>query len=413
MPSADLVVTKVNSPDPVVAGQPLTSTITVRNGGPSPAAGVVVTDELPPGLGTVTAASTHGTCTVTADVVTCEIGTLGPSAVATVTVQAAVPPGSTAATLTDIARVTSPTADPDPDDNTAGASTDVTRSADLAVTKVADNASVAAGGGITFTVTMTNTGPSDATNVVLTDLLPAPLVFSADASDDECAPGAGGVVCTLATIASGTSRALTIGATLPSDAAPGTVTNTASVTSDVDDPDGDDNSASVPVLVTQEADLAIIKTAAAEGVLLGDTIAYTLAVVNEGPSDATDVVVTDSIPEGTLVDTLPAECTEVGGEIECALDSLAAGDTVLLEIVLEVPDTLPPGPLPNSASVSSPIGDPDPSDNSSETTVEAVAQADVTLEKRIVTANPVAGQPVVYELILTNNGPTVAPNASL
>ena len=82
--------------------------------------------------------------------------------------------------------------------------------------------------------------------------------------------------------------------------------------------------------------------------LLGDTIAYTLAVVNEGPSDATDVVVTDSIPEGTLVDTLPAECTEVGGEIECALDSLAAGDTVLLEIVLEVPDTLPPGPLPNT-----------------------------------------------------------------
>jgi uncharacterized repeat protein (TIGR01451 family) len=167
------------------------------------------------------------------------------------------------------------------------------------------------------------------------------------------------------------------------------------------------------VQVTQEANLAITKTAAAEGVLLGETIAYTLSVVNAGPSDATDVVVTDSIPHGTLVDTLPAGCTELDGEIECALGAVAAGDTVLLEVVLEVPDTLPPGPLPNTASVSSPIGDPDLLDNSADATVEAVAQADVTLEKRIVTANPVAGQPVTYELVLTNNGPTVAPNASL
>ena len=36
----------------------------------------------------------------------------------------------------------------------------------------------------------------------------------------------------------------------------------------------------------------------------------------------------------------------------------------------------------------------------------------MTLEKVLVTENPVAGQPVEYQLILTNNGPTVAPNAS-
>ena len=69
-------------------------------------------------------------------------------------------------------------------------------------------------------------------------------------------------------------------------AAAGSVTNTASVTSDVDDPDGTDNAASVDVDVVQAADLSVTKTAAAEGVLLGGTIAYTLTVVNEGPSDA-------------------------------------------------------------------------------------------------------------------------------
>ena len=75
--------------------------------------------------------------------------------------------------------------------------------------------------------------------------------------------------------------------------------NTASVTSDVDDPDGTDDSASVPVDVVQAADLAVTKTPAAEGVLLGGTMAYTLTVVNEGPSDATGVVLTESIPAGT------------------------------------------------------------------------------------------------------------------
>ena len=77
---------------------------------------------------------------------TCELGTLAPSAVVTITVRAAVPPGSDAASLTDVARVTSPTSDPDPDDNTAGATTDVTRNADLSVTKTVSPATVTPGG---------------------------------------------------------------------------------------------------------------------------------------------------------------------------------------------------------------------------------------------------------------------------
>jgi large repetitive protein len=136
VPTANLSISKVNSPDPVVAGTALTSTITATNDGPSPASNVVVTDELPPDIGTVTATPSQGPpCTVTTTDVSCAIGTLAPGATVTVTVVTAVPPGSPAGSLTDVAGITSDTADPDPDDNTVGATTDVARDADLSVTK--------------------------------------------------------------------------------------------------------------------------------------------------------------------------------------------------------------------------------------------------------------------------------------
>jgi uncharacterized repeat protein (TIGR01451 family) len=289
----------------------------------------------------------------------------------------------------------------------------LTRSADLAVTKSADATSVAAGGGVTFTVTVTNTGPSDATGTVVSDRLPAPFEFDAAGSDAECSVVAGSLQCAVGTLAAGATRALTIAATLPPDAAPNPVTNTASVTSAVPDPDGSNDSASVPVEVVQAADLSVTKTAAAEGVLLGGTMTYALTVVNDGPSNAAGVILTDTIPAGTTVTTLPDGCTFDGSTITCPLGDLAAGGAVSLDVVLAVPDTLQPGPLPNTASVTSSTPDPDPDDNAAEATVEAVAESDVTLTKELITDPPVAGAPVQYRLTLFNHGPTVAPNASL
>jgi uncharacterized repeat protein (TIGR01451 family) len=160
IPSADLVVTKVNDPDPVIAGNVLTSTITVRNGGPSPATDVVVADELPPGVGAVT---TPGrTCIVNIRLLSCLIGTIAAGDTVTITVRTNVPPGSTAASLTNVARVESATSDPDPADNTAPATSAVIRDADLSVTKSVSSGTVAPGETLTYTLRVTNNGPSTA-----------------------------------------------------------------------------------------------------------------------------------------------------------------------------------------------------------------------------------------------------------
>jgi uncharacterized repeat protein (TIGR01451 family) len=76
--SANLRVTKADSPDPVRVGANLTYTIGVENLGPSPATGVTVTDNLPGGVDLVSATGPAGPCAAQGDKVTCAVGALNP-----------------------------------------------------------------------------------------------------------------------------------------------------------------------------------------------------------------------------------------------------------------------------------------------------------------------------------------------
>ena len=428
-PVADLILDKRALTTPLVAGSTFSYQIAVRAGQisldpptlrlSSNAEDVVVSDTLPAGLVPTDITSSQGDCALTGQAVRCELGTvragvtLDPVQPVLITVTGTVDPGITGTEVTNSAVATTSTAllggGTEVSDSTT---TPLRRSADLSLTKTADAETVAAGGGTVFTVTVTNTGPSDASAVELTDLLPAPYVFDPQNSDPRCGLDGGDVVCDLGSVPPGAPVPVTIAATLPADAEPGTAKNTASVASPVTDPDPSNNSASVDVEVVQQADLSVTKTPATSGVLLGGTIAYTLVVTNDGPSDAADVELTESIPAGTTVETLPAGCTGAG-PVSCGLGDISAGTTRSLEIVLAVPETTPVGPLTNTASVSSATEDPDERNNEAAATVDAIAQADVVVDKRILTESPTAGEPVVFEFLLTNRGPTIAPSPSL
>jgi uncharacterized repeat protein (TIGR01451 family) len=116
---ADLRITKSDAPDPVVAGQVLTYTLTVTNNGPDGASGVTLTDTLPAAV-TFQSASTG--CTQASGTVTCNIGTLANGASATV--QITVTPQS-AGNITNTASVSAIEADPSTANNTASADTTV------------------------------------------------------------------------------------------------------------------------------------------------------------------------------------------------------------------------------------------------------------------------------------------------
>jgi len=86
-PPADLALTKTDSADPVVSGNSFTYTITVANGGPNNALGVVVTDTLPAEVDFVSATSSLGTgCDQKGKTVTCTLGQVNAGVTATVTI---------------------------------------------------------------------------------------------------------------------------------------------------------------------------------------------------------------------------------------------------------------------------------------------------------------------------------------
>jgi uncharacterized repeat protein (TIGR01451 family) len=81
-----------------------------------------------------------------------------------------------ATTLTNTASVSSTTADPDPTDNSDTATTTVTALADLSVVKTGP-ANVVAGGTVTYTLDVSNAGPSNAAALTVIDTLPAGVTF--------------------------------------------------------------------------------------------------------------------------------------------------------------------------------------------------------------------------------------------
>ena len=123
--AANLGMTMTGPPS-VLAGNPVTYTLTVGNAGPDTAASVAVTDALPAALTGATATTTAGSCSVAGNAVSCTDASLAGGASFTVTVNATVSAATTATSISNTASVTSATDDLVPANNSATVVTSVT-----------------------------------------------------------------------------------------------------------------------------------------------------------------------------------------------------------------------------------------------------------------------------------------------
>jgi uncharacterized repeat protein (TIGR01451 family) len=433
--SSDLSVTKT-APATATAGTNVTYTISAANGGPSDASNVSVADELPANTTFVSVTQNSGptfNCTTPAvganGTVTCTIATFAAGSAASFTVVARIAPSAAAGSvLTNRATIATTTPDPAPANNTATAPTAVTTSADLAVTKTGP-ASANAGANITYTIGVTNNGPSDAVNVSLTDATPAGTTFvsltQTAGPTFTCTPPAGSPPafnCTIATFASGATATFTYVVNVSSATPNGRViTNTAAVSSPTSDPAGANNTATTNATTGVSADVAVAKSGPLSAAA-GTNATYTITATNNGPSDASNVSLTDATPANTTFVSMTQTggptftCTPPAGTppaVNCTIATFVSGATATFTYVVSVSPAATNGTqLTNVATIASTTTDPNGANNTATATAIVGAAADLAITKN-APATGTGGSNITYTIAAVNNGPATAMNVTL
>jgi uncharacterized repeat protein (TIGR01451 family) len=218
--SADLSVVKtLTTSGPFTVGQSVTFSLLVANAGPSTATNVQVTDT--PSNLTITSV-TGGGCSA----LPCTIPSLASGSSVTITVTATI---NAIGAFDNSTTVTATEGDPDNTnntDNTGNGGTADALGVDLSITKTISATTLYVGQQFHYTIVVTNLGPGGATNVVVTDNLPATFALASATSTQGSCSGTTTVSCNIGAMANAATATITI---TGSPTAAGTLSNTASV----------------------------------------------------------------------------------------------------------------------------------------------------------------------------------------
>ncbi|MCK7513023.1 MAG: DUF11 domain-containing protein [Desulfobacterales bacterium] len=232
--------------------------------------------------------------------------------------------------------------------------------AHLFLSKDADKTNVSVGDTLQYTISYGNTGQTNATNVILTDVLPAGVAcnsYSLNGGPVQACPVP--LSFSLGALAGGTSGILVISGTVAPGAS-GTLINSASISSDQTVPVADTavttiagGGAGSPSL---SISIAIDKTVAGPG----ETVTYTVTVINTGTAQANNVTITDILPVAPYYSygscsTATGTCGEGGGTLTWVAGSLPQGDAATMTFTMTAGSAgIPAGitQIDDSASVS-------------------------------------------------------------
>jgi uncharacterized repeat protein (TIGR01451 family) len=400
--SADLAITKTDGVSSVTPGGNTTYTVVASNAGPSDTT-ATVTDSFPAGLtcnwtcsGTGGASCTGGGSGAISDAaVSLPAGTS-----VTYTAACAISSASTGS-LVNTATVSGVVADGNSANNSATDTDTLQPNADLSISKTVDNATPGVGGNVTFTVTASNLGPSDAASVVVDDLLPAGLTFvTASASSGSYSNTTG--LWTIGNLANGASETLSITATV---ARPESQTNQASVVSaPQSDPRGSNNTAAVAINSAPLVDIQVTQSVDDDTPGAGQSVVFLVTARNAGPSTATGVVLSSSLPGGlTFGGDVPSQGTYTSGTGTWTVGTLASGASATLTLTM-TNTGLAPVTQTFSKTASAEADVVTGNDAASVVLNPSAPFADLALSK-IATQEPVAaGVDFRYAIVVTNLG---------
>jgi len=214
---------------------------------------------------------------------------------------------------------------------------------------------------LTYTITVTNFGPSSATNVVVNDLLPgSAILLGATYSQGSVTNVGSQFTWNVGSMAKDGTAALTI---TIEPTLTGSLTNTATVSTGTSDPNPDDDTASViTAIVDPTADLALGLTGLPNPLYTGYLLTYTIVVTNLGIGTAPGVTIADTLPANvSFVSAGPGAYTLVGRSLTFLNAGTVGRNGQITNYIVVKP--LVPGTLTNVASCSSGVVDPAKTNN--------------------------------------------------
>jgi uncharacterized repeat protein (TIGR01451 family) len=332
---------------------------------------------------------------------------------------------SATGSLTNTATVSPPSGvtDLDPANNSATDSDNLTPQADLSITKTDGALSAVPGNSTTYTIVVSNAGPSTAVDQAVTDLFPSAITavrwtaVASPGSSVAVAGGAGNIMTTVTLLPGGTATFTAVATIDPT--ATGSLSNSATVAVPPGDTTPANNTATDSDSLTPQADLSITKTDGVASAVPGTNTIYTIVVSNAGPSTAVDQAVTDLFPlaisavQWTAVASAGSSVAAASGSGNIATTvTLLPGGTVTFTAAATINPSAT-GTLTNTATVAVPPGDTTPANNSATDTDTLTSEADLAVTKTVDNPTPIFGTPITYTVTVSNHGPQTATDVTV
>jgi uncharacterized repeat protein (TIGR01451 family) len=280
-----------------------------------------------------------------------------------------------------------------------------TKSAAFSVTNSVDKANANVGDTITYTINITNTGSVNATGLMVTDDWPVGITYVSSSADKGNYDNSS-TIWTVGNLNTGSSAKLTITATVVKRAGVIILDNMVRV-SKVDQTDNEMPKQTANASFTvQSADLTITNTVDNAAPNLQGNINYTINLTNNGPADATGVVVYDDLPQGvTYVSSNTNQGSYDSKSGNWTVGNVANGGSAKLTITASV-DTGTGALEIDNLAVMAYADQPDSDlNNNDATAVVKVNGSDLALSNGEDNTSPSVGATVTFTVTLTNNGP--------
>ena len=384
-PNVKLTMDKVANVTSVVVGDLVEYTITVRNVGLSDASGVNVWDILPIGVKYVSG----GSYDVDSRNVTWTIDSIvaGKFAVVTLIVN-----------VTSVGNVTN-TAFANCNENKTvvnEASDNVTVGPNVKLTmdKVANVTEAYVGDDIKFTITVTNNGLSEATIVTIEDMLPDSVKFiSANGTYTNVGQK---VVWTIDKMPTNSSVDVYV---IVKAVTSGSLVNSANVTC-AENSTSKTNTSEIDVKPVVKFN--VVKSANVSNIFIGDKVGFNITVTNNGPSNASNVIVVDMLPAGLKFISSSLDCVVKGNEVSWNVSKLNNGEIIVIEVICEAVGA---GDLINTVNVTC---DENKTSTTGETPIHVSELVDVAIILSVNNTKPDINGEIIITLVLRNYGPSTA-----